>query len=449
MIDRRTFLMGSVGLLAAPLAAKAQPTGKTYRIALVFASIPIAELTESAHPLLRAFFAELRRLGYVEGQNLTVVRRSALGRPERFPEIAAEVVRLNPDVVVVPINRLARAFKAETNTIPIVGGGLSFPQEYGLIASLARPGGNLTGVTDDAGPEVFTKGLELLTEVAPGLSRVAYLGSTSSWNGPVGNLLRNAAPRVGVALVPTLMDGAFQEAQYSEAFRNMTQNGARGMLIGPEGEHWANRRLIAEVAIRHRLPTMAAWREFVEVGGLTAYGVSNANNWRRAAHYVDRILKGAKPADLPVEQPTKFEFIVNLNTAKALGLTIPPRSTARRRSSMLPRASCCWVCRAAVRARRRSRRESGVPLLRLDFGALYNKFIGETERNLREALVTADVMAPCVLWIDEIEKGLATGDGDSGMSRRLLGGFLTWMAERKSRCSSSRPPTTSTRCRRS
>ena len=158
---------------------------------------------------------------------------------------------------------------------------------------------------------------------------MAYLGSTSSWNGPVGNLLRNAAPRVGVALVPTLMDGAFQEAQYSEAFRRMTQNGARGMLIGPEGEHWANRRLIAEVAIRHRLPTMAAWREFVEVGGLMAYGVEQRGQLAACRHYVDRILKGAKPADLPVEQPTKFELVINLKTAKALGLTIPPAVLAR------------------------------------------------------------------------------------------------------------------------
>ena len=328
-VERREFIVGTLSLLAAPLAVEAQPSGKTYRIALVFASIPVAELTESAHPLLRAFFAELRRLGYVEGQNLTVERRSAIGRPERFPEIAAEVVRLNPDVVVVPINRLARAFKAETSTIPIVGGGLSSPQEYGLVASLARPGGNLTGVTDDAGPEVFTKGLELLTEVVPGLSRVAYLGSTNIWKGPVGSLLRNAAPRVGVTLVPTLMDGPFQEAQYLETFRSITQNSARGMLVGPEGEHWANRRLIAELAGRHRLPTMAAWREFVEAGGLTAYGVSNPDNWRRAAHYVDKILKGAKPADLPIEQPTRFALWINLKTAKALGLTIPPSVLAR------------------------------------------------------------------------------------------------------------------------
>jgi putative ABC transport system substrate-binding protein len=315
--------------LASPLAAEAQPGPKVHRIAVVSNAVPVAEMTESGNPLYRAFFTEMRQLGYVEGRNLMVERRSALGRPERFPEIAAEVVRLNPGVIVVSTNRIARALQGATATIPIVGSTLSFPIEYGLAASLARPGGNLTGLTDDAGPEIAAKEVELLTEAVPGVARVAYIAITNHWNGPMGRLLREAAQRRGLTLVPALMDGPFQEAQYLEAFRKITRTGAQGVLVANTGENWANRPLIAELALRHRLPTMAAWREFVEAGGLMTYGVSMRDNWRRAAHYVDRVLKGAKPADLPIEQPTKFEFVINLKTAKALGLTIPPAVLAR------------------------------------------------------------------------------------------------------------------------
>jgi putative ABC transport system substrate-binding protein len=320
-------LAATVAFLAVPLATEAQ-VPRVYRIAIVFSLEPVDRMTESANPSLRPFFGELRGRGYVEGQNLVVERRSALGRPERFPEIAAEVVRLKPDLIVVSNNRIARAFRGATSTIPIVG-VFSFPVEAGLAVSLARPGGNLTGMTDDAGPEIIAKALELLTEAVPGTGRVAYIGTTTGWNQPVGQLLQDAAHRRGVTLIPALMDGPFLEAQYREAFRTITQTGAQALLVGPTGEHWGNRRLIAELALRNRLPTMAHWREFVEVGGLMAYGVNTPDTWRHAALYVDRILKGAKPGDLPIEQATKFELVINLKTAKALGLTIPPAILAR------------------------------------------------------------------------------------------------------------------------
>jgi putative tryptophan/tyrosine transport system substrate-binding protein len=327
MMNRRMFIAGALALLAAPLAVEAQQAGKVYRLAIVATTLPAAEYMTD--PAVREFFVELRRLGYVEGQNLVVERRSALGRPERFPEIAAEVVRLNPDVILAGSNRVLRAVKAATATIPIVGPSLSFPVEYGLATSLARPGANLTGLTDDAGPEIYAKGLELLRDAVPGTSRVANLTTTAMSNGPVGTLLRDGARQLGVTLVPVLMDGPFQEAQYLEAFQTMTRHGAQAVLIGNIGEHFANRRLISELATRHRLPTMAPGREFVGVGSLMTYGVSYPDNWRRAATYVDKILKGAKPADLPIQEPTKFELVINLKTAKALGLTIPPSVLVR------------------------------------------------------------------------------------------------------------------------
>jgi putative ABC transport system substrate-binding protein len=328
MIDRRALITGTLSLLGAPLAAQAQLARRAYRIAVV-SGLPVAEMTAemTAAPGWRAFFVELQRLGYVEGQNLVVERRSALGR--RFPEIAAEVVRLNPDVIVVGPNRLAAAFKVETATIPIVGASLTAPLESGLITNLAQPGGNLTGLTDDAGPEIFSKQLELLTEALPGTSRVAFVPLTTLWNGSAGRLLRGAAQQLGVTLVAAPMDGPFQEAQYLEAFATITRAGAQALLVGPTAEHYVNRRLIAKLAVQNRLPAAASWREFVEVGCLMSYGVNNWDNFRRAAHYVDRILKGAKPADLPVEQPTKFELVINLKAAKALGLTIPPAVLAR------------------------------------------------------------------------------------------------------------------------
>ena len=236
-MKRRAFVAGSFALIAAPFAVEAQQAGKVYRLAIVATTLPAAEYTTD--PAVREFFVELRRLGYVEGQNLVVERRSALGRPERFPEIAAEVVRLNPDVILAGSNRILRAVKAATATIPIVGPSLSFPVEYGLATSLARPGANLTGLTDDAGPEIYAKGLELLREAVPGTSRVANLTTTAMSNGPVGTLLRDGARRLGVTLVPVLMDGPFQEAQYLEAFQTMTGNGAQAVR---DRERWGTLR---------------------------------------------------------------------------------------------------------------------------------------------------------------------------------------------------------------
>jgi ABC-type uncharacterized transport system substrate-binding protein len=328
-MDRRRFLLTSLaGALSAPLAATAQPAGRVYKLALIVTAMPVAEMTEGANVLLRSFFGELRRLGYAEGQNLVVERRSALSRAERFQEIAIEVVRLGPEVIVASSSRMAVAVKAATSTIPIVG-MVSAPVEWGLATSLARPGGNFTGTSGDPGVVIAGKQLSLLVEALPGASRVAYLGPKSTWNvAPRGPVLREAAQRLGIVLVLTPMDGPFGETQYRNAFRAMVRNRVQAVLVPYQSEHWPHLRVIADLAARHRMPAMYPWRAGVEAGGLMSYA-SDRDEFRVLAGYVDRILRGARPADLPIEEPTTFSLVINLKAAKALGLTIPPSLLAR------------------------------------------------------------------------------------------------------------------------
>src|SRR5262245_21386815 len=312
--------------LFSPLAADAQAAGRVYKVAIIFTASPIAEMTEETHSGLRALFGELRRLGYVEGLNLVVERHSALGHPERFPAIAAEVVRLNPDVIVVPSTRLALAVRAATTTIPIVGEVFA-PVERGLATSLARPGGNVTGITGGPGPQILGKWLSLLQEAVPHASRVAFLGLSSSWNAQMGRRLREAAQQLGITLVHVPMDGPFGEAQLLNAFRSMERDRAQALLLENLPEYWVKRHIIADLAIRHRVPAIHQSLDFVQDGLLMSYGTGPT--WGRLAGYVDRILKGARRADLPIEQPTEYKLAVNLKTAKTLGLTIPPSVLAR------------------------------------------------------------------------------------------------------------------------
>ncbi len=325
MMERRNFLvMISGGLLAAPLAAEAQ-TPKVYRVALIFTTSPVSEMAgpEPVHPLAKAFVHGLRALGYVEGQNLILERRSAEGRFERFGDIVAELVRLKADVIVTITDRMVRAAKEVTTTVPIVMATSGDPVREGIVQSLARPGGNITGLTGLVGPEIEAKRLELLKEALPGLSRVAYFASKADkeWEGPYGQSVRTAAQALGV----TLLLAEFTPRQYTDAFTLISRARADALFVGAiSGPAYADRGLIVDFATRTRLPSSFFFREAVELGGLMSYGVSFADVFRRAAGYVDKILKGAKPADLPIEQPTKFELVINLKTAKALGLTIPP-----------------------------------------------------------------------------------------------------------------------------
>ncbi len=316
-MPRRSFMaMIAGGLLAAPLAAESQQAGKVYRIGVLLGgSQPDTLLVQEA------FRQGLRDLGYVEGRNIHIEYRFAEGRFDRFPQLAAELVRVKVDVIFAPGTAGAQAAMKSTATIPIVIATAGNPAGDRLIGSFARPGGNVTGLTMLAGPELGGKYLELLKEAAPRVSRVAVL-----WNpltAPHTALLKEAgtaARALGLDLQPV---SARQPDEIEGAFAAMSGARADGLVVLPDAIFLNLRARIAGLASKSRLPAMYGFREEAEAGGLMSYGASLPELIRRAAGYVDRILKGAKPADLPVERPTRFELVINLKTAKALGLTIP------------------------------------------------------------------------------------------------------------------------------
>jgi putative tryptophan/tyrosine transport system substrate-binding protein len=307
----------ALAVLVAPRAPEAQPPTHVHvhRIGYLLGT------TREREPFLEAFLEEMRTLGYVEGQNLVMEYRYAEGQFERLPTLAAELVRLKVDVLLAVITPAALALKQATTTIPIVMMGVGDPMGSGLVASLARPGGNITGVST-LYPELVGKQLEFLKNVLPTVSHVALLSNPAN---PAN--ARNvqeadvAAQRLGVQL--HLVEARGPEA-FDSAFAAMTRAHAEALLVVGDAMFFEHRRRLAELAAMSHLPTMHNIRPFVEAGGLMAYGPNTPDLRRRAAVLVDKILKGAKPADLPVEQPTKFELVLNLKTAQALGLTIPP-----------------------------------------------------------------------------------------------------------------------------
>jgi putative ABC transport system substrate-binding protein len=313
-----------LSFLAAPLAAQAQPAAKTPRIGLLDSGSRAGRA-----PLWEAFRQGMHELGYVEGRTVTYEARSADGDLDRLAAFAAELVRLKADVIVVGTSSAARAARQATAAIPIVMASGN-PLEGGYAASLARPGGNVTGLTS-ASVELSAKRLELARELVPGLSRFVVLRyEPVSGPGGLTDLMiqesRAAAHALGVRVDAV---GFRNPAELDGAFAAMARGSRAVVLVLPSGPMFGERRRLAELAVKHRLPVMYDAREYVEAGGLMAYGPNRLELFRRAAVYVDKILKGAKPADLPVEQPTKFEFVINLGTAKALGLTIPPAVLAR------------------------------------------------------------------------------------------------------------------------
>jgi putative ABC transport system substrate-binding protein len=314
-MDRRTFI-GHVafGLLAVPFASLAQQVGKIYRVGML-------ETTPTAMNAanLGAFRQQLRELGYVEGRNLIIEYRSADGRSERFPRLAAELVDMKVDLIVARGSLATQAAKNATRTIPVVMAAVGEPLQ--LVASLARPGGNVTGLSSLT-VDTETKRLGLLRELLPGSKRIAVLynldnpANPSQWKE-----LETAAPSMGVNL--QLFDVRKPEG-LEPAITAASQQHADGLIVGQDGLFVAYRKQVAELAAKYRLPAIYRSMESIEAGGLMAYGPNYSDLYRRAAIYVDKIFKGANPGDLPIEQPTKFELIINLKTAKALGITIPP-----------------------------------------------------------------------------------------------------------------------------
>ena len=323
----------ALGLLAAPVPSDAQQSGKVYRIGWFGNPAPQDRTAQGcpvkgtpnwqAWPLWQALVEGLRERGYIEGRNLVIECRWTEGRPERAPALAAELVSLKPDLIFTTNTPNVRAAKQATSTIPIVMVYVTDPVASELVASLARPGGDVTGLTWAVGSQIVGKHLELLKEIIPTLSRVAVLfdPAGSPYTAPLLQETQAAAQAVG--LTPQLYE-VHDPNEFKAAFAAMTKAGAGALLVLGHALFFTQSGRIAELAAQSRLPAVYPYRESVEAGGLMAYAVNAPDMFRRAAAYVDKIFKGANPGDLPVEQPTKFDLLINLKTAKALGLTLPP-----------------------------------------------------------------------------------------------------------------------------
>ena len=309
--------LAAVLLFAGPAAAQAQQAAKVYRIGFV---TPLSSVPEPV--TLRAFRQGLKDAGYVEGKNVVIEARFAEGRMERLPDLVAEVLALKVDVLVVGSSLGALAAKRATTTIPVVFAGLIDPDGAGIVASLARPGGNITGVTIGIGGSGFAgKWVELLKEAAPDVSHVAVLWSSVD---PIGaNLVREIQSAARISKVRLDLVDAGDAAKFDAALAAIGASRAQAIIVANSPFYATNRTKLVQFAASKRLAAVYFSSFFTDVGGLMAYGGSIADSYRRAATHVDKILKGAKPADLPVEQPTTFELVINLKVAKALGLTIP------------------------------------------------------------------------------------------------------------------------------
>jgi putative ABC transport system substrate-binding protein len=304
------------GLLVALLTAQGQQTAKIARIGFLSPGSPALEMRR-----LEAFWQRLRELGYVEGHHLALESRYAEGQYDRLPGLAAELVRLKVDIILTYAQPAIQAAQHATGTIPIVMTGNIDPVASGFVASLARPGGNITGLSLMA-PELVTKQLEILKEVVPTVTRVALLGNpVNAGNAPQLHYAQDTARTLGLRLQPLEVRGP---QDLDRAFAAMTTGRAEAIIVLVDAMLLDHRTRIADLAATYRLPAVYGLSDHAVAGGLVAYGAGVLDRYRRAATYVDKILKGAKPADLPVEQPTTFELVINLKTAKDLDLTISP-----------------------------------------------------------------------------------------------------------------------------
>ncbi|MBV8121036.1 MAG: ABC transporter substrate-binding protein [Alphaproteobacteria bacterium] len=317
----RTLAAAALLLLSAVFGAvRAQEPAKQHRIAVVTPAGPVADISDTGVREWPAFYEELRRLGDIEGQNLTVDRYSGQGRPAGYPDLARQVVSQSPDAIVAVTDAIARAVRAATGSIPIVWIG-GDPIQFGFAKSLARPGGNITGVTVFAGPEIFGKRLQILKEAVPSVSKVAFLTIGTSQD--LDQILREAAGKLEISVI----DMALQEAtpiELQRVFAEIAQDRPDAVIVNSIGDLLASRQLIVELVNKNRLPAIYPWREYAEAGGLMAYATDLGELGRRMADDVHTILNGAMPGDIPIYLPTKYEFVINLKAAKALGLSIPP-----------------------------------------------------------------------------------------------------------------------------
>ena len=320
-MDRRTFLAGTGGvLLAGPRAVEAQRAPKVWRIGFLG-----TRTAADTAPLIDAFREGLRELGWTESQNIVIEFRFGDGKLDRLPNLASDLVQLKSDVIVAQNTPGVAAAKNATGTTPIVMIFVTDPVASGFIVSLARPGGNITGLAGNAGLEIYGKELALLKETVPGLRRVAILSNPDNPSQGISEI-NIAARSLDVQLQALEARGP---NEFEAAFAAMAKERVGAVLVVADTIFFLHRTRLAELAARTRLPSMYAFRVHVEAGGLMSYGPNVSASYRRAAYYVDKILKGAKPSDLPVEQPTTFELVINAKTAKALGLTIPPLLLAR------------------------------------------------------------------------------------------------------------------------
>jgi ABC-type uncharacterized transport system substrate-binding protein len=317
---RRRDLITLLGGAAAawPLGARAQQAGKVWRIGFILGASPPAQFGLGS---LGGLAQGMRELGYVEGKNFVIEWRTALGNYDHFPAIADELVRLKVDVFVLGTTAALPAVQQATSTIPIVMTNAANPVGQGFVASLARPGGNVTGLAtsaDDSAP----KQLELLATIVPGLSRLGLLTNpNTSIASPVARSIQVVAQKAGITIVP-VQAGDLQEIE--NAFVTLAKERAQAVMVITDALYFAHRQRLAELALNNRLASLVPLREYVEAGGLMSYGEALGEFYRRTAYYVDKIFKGAKPADLPIEQPRKFNLVINRKTADALGITIPP-----------------------------------------------------------------------------------------------------------------------------
>jgi ABC-type uncharacterized transport system substrate-binding protein len=319
MMKRREFITLFGGAAVGwSLRARAQPSGGVRRIGVLLAG---NSATAARNPRIQAFYKALQELGWVEGQNVAFERRWAEGEYERLTDLAIELARLDVDVIVTTSTPSAKAAKSATSTIPVVMLDPGDPVAAGLVAGLANPVGNVTGISSMA-PELAAKRLEILKDFAPKIYRVLILFNATIPPAEVAmKEMTAAAPVLGLQVHSVPVQGP---TGFDDAFGTVTRDRAEALVVFADPLTFSHQRLIVDFAAKTRIAAMFAAKEFVDIGGLMSYGPSYPGMFRRGAYYVDRILKGTKPADLPVEQPSKFEMVINLKTAKALGLEIPP-----------------------------------------------------------------------------------------------------------------------------